>query len=510
MQVHVSQLEREEVLGMDEVPRVSEDAARKDANFLAEAKPWKPWRYQAIVEQLARKEGESRGEHFLQVLRMLRVIFSAKRDRARLNQIGRAMTTTLSGFQLRKFVEEAIKQKAISDDFINTAVTLNQYGVDPHIILDFMAHSTMNRKTLNEFVIMLPKDQVARVVDFAAGMIGDTDREKITKLQSLESFPDNYLQDVDVSLIWSDKKIQDFLENVCGQMRIPIPGNVKVIRMRQFLDANVRLFLQNTMEEDDFLAILGRECNGDALLLRDAVNYLATRCSSLALYIAYIHRLPRPEVDASIAFTPSCAQPLNSQLHMIDAICKEPVIVRSKDTMVDFSFNLRTTIYLALMAVRTCSKVFIIFPKLFPDLVERIGGILCRDAADKKVFVYKGQRLMDFLGEKFGWRPFSVIDTIDICKDKGWAPNLDTLTEKTVSGKFCRRASQFSAAAIPNTIVLKHRYMMVSLVYGFGLKYGRPLRKNPTDPIPMAGGSRRSESATEPTRDRSPLRSGPR
>jgi hypothetical protein len=218
----------EEVLPEEVLP---EEVAQREANLLVKVKQWSPWRYQVIVDLMAKREGDNRREHYLRVLKMLQVTLSAKRDRSRLYQIGRAMTTTLSGFQLRKFVEEAIKQKAISDDFIHTAVTLNQYGVDPHIILDFMAHSTMNRKTLNEFVIMLPKVQVAQVVDLAAGMIGDTDHEKIARLQSLESFPNDYLQDVDVSKIWSDRKNQDFLENVCGRMQIPIPGNVRVVRM---------------------------------------------------------------------------------------------------------------------------------------------------------------------------------------------------------------------------------------------------------------------------------------
>ena len=117
---------------------------------------------------------------------------------------------------------------------------------------------------------------------------------------------------------------------------------------------------------------------------------------------------------------------------------------------------------------------------------------------------------MDFLGEEFGWRPVSVVDAMDICEDRKWAQNLSTLTERTVGGEFCRRASHFSATAIPSTIVLKHRAMTVSLIYCFGLKYGRSQRQS-TDPKAKVGGSQRSESATEPTaRDRSPLRSCPR
>jgi hypothetical protein len=522
--VHVSQAERDKVFGGRGEPRLSEHAIDRDIDFLTGAKPWKSWRYQLIIDQIARREGDAGGEHFLQVLKRLRVILPGKSGRNRLHQIGRAMTTVLSGVQLRKFVEEVIKQGAISDDFMHTATTLNQHGVDPHIILDFMAQPSTPKKTLMEFVNMLPRDQVIQVIDFAAGMVGDSDREKMAKLRSLESFPDNYMQHVDSSGKWSDKKIQGFVENVCGFLKAPIPGNVKVFGMRNFLDVNVKFFLQSAMEADEFSAVLDRECDGDAILLRDAIEYLATRCSSLALYVAYVHRQQQPEVDASTAFTPVCTP--NRELHMLSAICKEPIIVRESNNMKDLAVSLRMTLFIAIagtkphgqqhfkamdmIVIRTCDKVFVVFPKLFPDLVERVGGILCREALDKKVFVYKGQQLMDFLGEEFGWRPVSVVDAMDICGDRKWAQNLSTLTERTVGGEFCRRASHFSATAIPSTIVLKHRAMTVSLIYCFGLKYGRSQRQS-IDPKAKVGGSQRSESATEPTaRDRSPLRSCPR
>jgi hypothetical protein len=335
------------------------------------------------------------------------------------------------------------------------------------------------------------------------------------------SFPDNYLRDVDVSVIWSDEKIQNFVENVCSQMEILLPGSLRISRIHQFLDVNVRFFLHSEMEEDEFLAILQNECDGDAILLRDAVEYLATRCSSLAIYIAYIHRLQTPQVDASTAFTPTCTQPLNRQLHMLDAVCKEPLIVRCKVTVKDLSYNLRTSLYLAvagkrphgdlhtktmgMLAIRTSTKVFLLFPKLFPDLVESVSGVFRRDAVDKTVFVYKGRQVLDFLGDKYDWHP-STVDAVDICEEKEWVANLDSITEKTVGGSFCRRASQFGATSIPNTMVLKHRSMTVSLICSFGLKFGRLRLGRSTGLGTKIGGPQKSESATGPSRDRSPLR----
>jgi hypothetical protein len=90
--------------------------------------------------------------------------------------------------------------------------------------------------------------------------------------------------------------------------------------------------------------------------------------------------------------------------------------------------------------------------------------------------------------------------------NEGWVANLDSITEKTVGGNFCRRASQFSATSIPNTMVLRHRLMTVSLIYSFGLRFGRSRLQRSTGSGMKVGGPQRSESATEPSRDRSPLR----
>jgi hypothetical protein len=67
--------------------------------------------------------------------------------------VGRAMTATLSGMALCQFVSEALKGKVISEDYLHAAIQFRYYEFDSYVILDCMAHLTMNKKTqriLNE------------------------------------------------------------------------------------------------------------------------------------------------------------------------------------------------------------------------------------------------------------------------------------------------------------------------------------------------------------------------
>ena len=59
----------------------------------------------------------------------------------------------------------------------------------------------------------------------------------------------------------------------------------------------------------------------------------------------------------------------------------------------------------------------------------------------------------------------------EVATAKGVSVSLDSLTEKTVGGRYCRRASNFHDTAIPSEAALHHRALKVSLIYELVVKH---------------------------------------
>ena len=71
----------------------------------------------------------------------------------------------------------------------------------------------------------------------------------------------------------------------------------------------------------------------------------------------------------------------------------------------------------------------------------------------------------------FGWKPEKVVDAEEVATAMGISVSLDSLTERTVGGRYCRRASNFHDTAIPSVAALYHRAVKISLIYEFVVKH---------------------------------------
>ena len=105
---------------------------------------------------------------------------------------------------------------------------------------------------------------------------------------------------------------------------------------------------------------------------------------------------------------------------------------------------------------------------LFADTVKPVAKALKNN--DKKVFTYRWAWRGKPFQKLFGWIPKEPVGIEKIANDIGIPAKLDEITEKTVGGLFCRRASEFGDFAIPSSVALHHSAVRVTLIYEFAVK----------------------------------------
>ena len=531
LMVHADQTEVEEILGKGTKPakskeetkaparsgkglgspRVATPAAQVDAQRLREIRLTGVER---LVERIKSKKGKQSCRYFLEILKTFRKLFKSKKDRRRLYHVGKVMIAALSGIPLREFVNDMLRENAISDDYIRAVNQLHQYRVDPFIVLDYMAQPTVTKKALTDFVGNLPRGKVIEVVRLAARMVEMPSAEKKEVLQGLSCFPSDYLEGVDMSLVWSPVRVKVFVQSICVRLGIPEPEEVKCMKLNRHLEGQSRRYLQGTVEDEDFLNMLELECGEDRQLWERAIQFTANKCLSLGQLVAHTCGLPAPLGDSNTLFTPACSQPFNRPLHELASSCKEVLVVRSRSHTHELAHKLRESRSIALlthialrefphggetdlMMVRTAKRIFAIFPRIFPELLAEIGDVLHQDAERMTIFVHGAEKLLPFFETLWNWKP-KVIDLTEICAERGWKSNFDLLTEKVVGGTFCRRGTVFGGDVLPSSQVLRHRSITVSLIFEFGLRFWRsPYRRK-------SGDDRKRSQQND--RDRSPLR----
>jgi hypothetical protein len=125
-----------------------------------------------------------------------------------------------------------------------------------------------------------------------------------------------------------------------------------------------------------------------------------------------------------------------------------------------------------LITIRTGKKVFVVLPKVFPQILGSVGGVLREFALEQTVFAHKGNLVRRFCKDTFQWEPSKIVDVFRVCRERGWGvkDSLDRIAADVVGGQFCRRGWRFDAITIPSSTVLEHRGLSASLVHAFGIK----------------------------------------
>ena len=107
-------------------------------------------------------------------------------------------------------------------------------------------------------------------------------------------------------------------------------------------------------------------------------------------------------------------------------------------------------------------------PVLFPDMIPPVVEAL--KANPKLTIGFQWARRTKTCLGVFGWTPEQTIDVLDVAKEIGIDPSIDAMTERTVGGKYCRRASKIPATIIPSAPTLSHRAIRVRLFYEFAVR----------------------------------------
>ena len=128
-----------------------------------------------------------------------------------------------------------------------------------------------------------------------------------------------------------------------------------------------------------------------------------------------------------------------------------------------------------------------VFPKLFPETIPDISRALLENR--KPVFSYRWAQRGRRVTELLSWTPEMLYEAEETARRHRLPTTLDAMTKEVVGGKFCRRASNFGADAVPSAVALAHRAVRARLIYEFVVKLER--LRAPTEgpyrrPLPVA------------------------
>ena len=275
--------------------------------------------------------------------------------------------------------------------------------------------------------------------------------------------------------------------HVLEEKKVPPNKKLSTFREHCILQFNfsirniVSAYGKNEMEDLDVFPMVKTLIGEERHLTKFAIDLIAEKFPSLASFVS--ERFGFGPVPFEEEFVPRCKEPFNKELH--DLPISGEVVVKDKTHIVNFAVHLKRSNYFAMdfqillkpseegrfvTAVSFClrSKVYIVMPTLFPETIEPVAKALKENP--KMVFVYEWPNRKQTCLETFKWCPEQVVDVLDVARENGVTPSVDAMTERTVGGSFCRRASKFPSTVIPSAPALNHRAIRVTLFYEFAVK----------------------------------------
>ena len=118
---------------------------------------------------------------------------------------------------------------------------------------------------------------------------------------------------------------------------------------------------------------------------------------------------------------------------------------------------------------------------MMPRVIETLKS------TPRMLFVYRWFTVKEECRKKFGWTP-EVVEVADVAKENGISPSLDAFAEKTVGGKFCRRASNFGEVGLPSEVARHHHAIRATMMYEFAVKFRRLREKRSGAPGTSSNG----------------------
>ena len=294
---------------------------------------------------------------------------------------------------------------------------------------------------------------------------------------------------------WTPNDVKKYVARLCEFLGKPVPhAESRRLFISVAMEPTVASFLRSEMEAQDVIPIMEALTGDEPSAITTAIDFVKGKCRSLASFIS--EQLGRGPIPFETEFRPVCAPP-NPALHALHNYGE--LVIRDKSRVKHFVEHLQGSRYFAmdfhqasdhdgviqhLSIISFCfrKRIIFVFPKLFPETVDGVSRALMDNP--KPVFVFKWDRRGAKVRELFGWTPPQLYEAEVVARRHGFPATLDAMAEEVVRGKFCRRASNFCADAVPSAIALEHRAIRVKLIYEFVVKQEklRPPTEGPFQP----------------------------
>ena len=428
----------------------------------------------AVIRRLSADVYTETADNCVRAIRKLR---DRRCSSAEMSLIVREMKLLFHGESLHHFALRVISEDPFGYGRLAAASKVRYFAISSFILVDAIFAERRDGDALKFMVRQFRKVKIMEVVDCVAMHFRDRGAV-LNIMRGKECFVGYDVVDPDAK--WTVRRIRKFIVEVCNVAQISPPPAAKIVFLYDALMPTVDAFLRGETEEDDFFQLCNNIAADDPSHFERCVDYVATRCPSLAAYLATRGGLvSRPLPAGAVEFVPACAQPYNVALHELPLV--DDLVLKDASDLRGFAANLRKSHYIAAEfhttnigdgssrydCITLClrSRIYHLALRIFPDVLSPLINLL--KEMPRTLFVLYWDQHKERCRVELGWEPTEVTDAADVAREVGIEPTLDNLAEKVVGGKFCRRASNFTDVSLPSEVALQHRGIRATLIYEF-------------------------------------------
>ena len=414
----------------------------------------------------------------------------------------RAMQAKLPGNVRHSFAVEIIRSQILGRGYLVSATRLNYTAFTPLILIDHL-FTRGKREPVATTAKMFPKSGVKEVVRLLLDKFHDMDYviQEMRKHEELSDYDPLECKD------WHPHEIRKFVGQLCDAIGEPIPTREsRRLYVAVAVFPTVSSYGRGEMEQQDVWPVINELMGDDRDMIKHVIQYVRSRVPELASFLS--ERFGLGPLPHEVTFVPACQSPFNRKLH--DLVRAGEIVVREKCHIDAFVHHLRKSRFYAvdvhmsdafgkykervgMISFAFQHRVFLIMPYLFPNSVIPIAAAL--EMNPRTVITYRwamrGAQIRETLKN---WTPAEIVIAEDVATENGKATSLDAFAEFVTGGKLCRRAANFSDAAMPSPPALQHRAIRALLIREFV----RRLRNLQEDDA--AGSSQAAPSQEEPGR----------
>jgi hypothetical protein len=377
----------------------------------------------------------------------------------------------------------------ISDNRLYMTRQLRQFALGPSIILDGFAKEEINWTPIYKYLSCWNVTQILESLEGVVSLCDKLMRQIQEEMLQLSWVPTDYFEGKDMEKLFSEERCKRFAQNICRNFSLPYPAGLRRRLWRTLLDQEWEAYGRGEVEDEDFLHLFEIICMGSDDVEKKALRHVTGAVEALSQYRAEMRHPTVLRGDHGPSQKPVCRQPFNAALHGLGRECGEIRVIEDEVDVCFFSKEVRTSQHITilghvppkltadsdkidLLTIKTRRKVFVVLPKVFPQILRSFGGVLREFVVEQTVFAHKGNLRRQFCKDKFQWELSKFVDVFRACRERGWGvkDSLDRIAADVVGGQFCRRGWHFDAVTIPSSTVLEHRGLSASLVHKFGMK----------------------------------------